>query len=131
MPAQLSHNETGLDAKELSVLVETLGPDEVFGNCNLSELKRFCKHVGLKTAGCKADILASLVDHVQLVGRSAPCSGRNVATPLSNQRSKETVVVRPCGAVVVQDASGIAAVETQHDKHGKRCLLYTSDAADE
>jgi hypothetical protein len=120
MPAQLSHNETGLDAKELSVLVETLGPDEVFGNCNLSELKRFCKHFGLKTAGCKADILASLVDHVQLVGRCAPCSGRNVATPLSNQRSKETVVVRPCGAVVVQDASGIAAVETQHDKHGKR-----------
>jgi len=120
MPAQLSHNETGLDAKELSVLVETLGPDEVFGNCNLSELKRFCKHFGLKTAGCKADILASLVDHVQLVGRCAPCSGRNVATPLSNQRSKETVVVRPCGAVVVQDASGIAAVETQHDNHGKR-----------
>lgn len=97
MTASSSDTGVGLDATELFGMVQVLGPEEVFGNCKVSDLKHYCKRFGLKTIGCKLDIitcLAEYVRHAHSSASNATCAvaERPAASPMRSKRCSVTAV---------------------------------------
>lgn len=76
--ASPSDDGGGLDIAELWPMVRALGPEEVFGNCKVAELRRYCRRFGMKPGGCKVDLIASLGKYLQkasFADSSGSCAG--------------------------------------------------------
>merc|ERR1740117_2350699 len=103
-----------MGVEELFLLVQALGAEEVLGNYKIAELKCYCKHFGLTPIGCKADLVASLAEHVQNAGNSA--SNSNAMTSPSNKGACESPPPPDAPSAFVALSPGTVIMTPQENK---------------